>query len=176
METPKNSDAESNVAPSVQADGQAPAPDRDAGPVSELSSTHPKGRDSKGRFTPGHFHSATTGLHTPRLPPEFAHLQADADHFLAASLSDEGDANDVPARRRSQLGYRAVVHRKILQLSEALERRGLFDSRGRLRVAWLGQLNALLSQARQQDQLLGLERRQKDLGDLTQWLNRDEAE
>ena len=139
----------------------------------EAQSAHPKGhdgRDAKGRFAAGHFHSTTTALHTNRVPPEFAHLQAEVERFLTGSLQDEGDPGDVPTRRRSQLGYRAVVHRKILQLVDALDRRGLFDSRGRLRIAWLTQLNALLSQARQQDQLLGLERKQRRVPSLAEWV------
>ena len=161
MNTHGNDDTPLSVQQDVQQTAVEPTPDG--------QTTHPRGRDGKGRFVPGHFHSTTHALHTDRVPPEFAHLQAEVDAFLAGSLADEGEP-DVPTRRRSQVGYRAIVHRKILQLADALDRRGIFDHRGRLRVQWLTQLNALLSQARQQDQLLGLERRQRQIPNLATYL------
>ena len=54
----------------------------------------------------------------------------------------------------------------MLQLDAAIELRGLFDKRGKLRVAWLGQLQALINAAKAIDSLLGVERRQKPVADL----------
>jgi hypothetical protein len=95
------------------------------------------------------------------LPPEFAYLVAEVDAFMAASLADDGGASEVPKRRHAQHEYRARLHRRILQLDAAIELRGMFDQRGKLRVHWLDQLQRLMHAARGIDALLGLERRQK---------------
>ena len=41
-----------------------------------------------------------------------------------------------------------MLHRHILLLNAALDVRGLFDTRGRLRVSWLSKLESLMREAR----------------------------
>ena len=48
-----------------------------------------------------------------------------------------------------------------MQLDAAIEVRGLFDRRGKLRVAWLQQLQSLINTAKGIDSLLSLDRREK---------------
>ncbi len=103
----------------------------------------------------------TTGLRTQRLPAQLAHLREEVQAFLDAALVDEGDPAEVPARRRALLEYRGRLDRRIRQLDDALELRGLLDRKGRLRTAWLQQLAGLIEKARSLDVTLGLQRRQK---------------
>ena len=124
------------------------APDRDA---------------ATGRFLPGNLAAVTHALRTDRLPPEFASLVAEVEDFVAAAIADDGGASEISHRRQSLHNYRARVHRRIAQLDTAIELRGLFDKRGKLRVAWLQQLQSLINTAKGIDSLLGLERRQKPL-------------
>ena len=112
-------------------------------------------------FEPGNLAAIKHALHSDRLPPEFAHLAADLDEFIAGCLGDEGDERDVPTRRRALLNYRARLHRRIIQLDAAIELQGLFSRDGKLRVAWLQRLEGLIYAARGIDSLLGLARRQK---------------
>jgi hypothetical protein len=119
-------------------------------------------RDEKtGRFLPGNFAASQHALRTDRLPPEFEHLAAELAEFAGQSIADDGGAEAISARRRSLHNYRARVHRRIAQLDAAIELRGLFDKRGKLRVAWLQQLQGLIRTAQGIDSLLGLERRSK---------------
>jgi hypothetical protein len=83
---------------------------------------------------------------------------------------DEGDTSEVPTRRRALLNYRARLHRRILQLDTAIELRGLFDKRGKVRLAWLQRLEGLIAAAKGLDSLLGLERRQKRIPTLDEFL------
>jgi hypothetical protein len=110
-------------------------------------------------------------LRTDRIPPEFAHLEAQLTEYLGGSLADDGGASQVPTRRRSLHEYRARVHRRIVQLDAALEIRGLFDKRGKLRVAWLQQLQSLINTAKGVDQLLGLARQPKQVPSLHDVMN-----
>lgn len=129
-------------------------------------------RDPKsGRFLPGHFSSTRHALRTDRLPPEFEHLAAELEEFATASIADDGGADAITARRRSLHTYRARVHRRIAQLDGAIELRGLFDKRGKLRVAWLQQLQGLIRTAQGIDSLLGLERRQKPVASPLDYIN-----
>ena len=121
------------------------------------------GRDARGRLLPGNLAAVTHALRTDRLPPEFAQLAQEVEDYMAASITDDGGASEVPARRRSLHEYRARIHRRILQLDAALELRGLFDKRGKLRVAWLQQLQSLINAARGIDSLLGLGRHAKQI-------------
>lgn len=101
------------------------------------------------------------GLKARRVPPEYLTLQRE---FLAAALVDEGERpEDVPRRRRALLEYRAVLHRQVAQLDATFQAEGLFDRRGRLRVAWLSQLTGLIGRAESVDRLLGLARRQRSV-------------
>ena len=79
--------------------------------------------------------------------------------FLVASLTDDG--GEIPTRRRSLHEYRARLHVHVVQLSDALERHGLFDRRGRLRVSWLQRFEALVGRAQAIDAVLGLSRRSR---------------
>ncbi len=102
------------------------------------------GRDAQGRYVVGHhlsrptelkrgnFASATTLQRTDRWPPELEALRAEVGQFVEASLVDEGDASDAPARRRALLDDRARLHRRIVQLDALLELRGLVDRRNKL--------------------------------------------
>jgi hypothetical protein len=142
----------------------------------------PPGRDARGRFVsgntlgeasrfpPGNFAALAHSLRAVNLPPELAHLAADVEDFVAGCLVDEGDAADVPTRRRALLTYRARVHRRILQVDSMLELRGLVDKRGKLRVAWLQQLAALIGVAKATDSLLGLQRRAKRVPTLAEYV------
>ena len=123
-------------------------------------------RDEKGRFQRGNESAVTTGLRAQRLPEQFAHLRAEVQAFVDATLIDEGDPDSAPARRRALLEYRGRLDRRIRQLDDALELRGLLDRKGKLRTAWLQQLAGLIEKARSLDVTLGLERRQKRVPDL----------
>lgn len=119
-------------------------------------------RDSRtGRFVKGNGAAVKTALRAGRahLPEVFSVLESQVREFLEASVADDGGRADMPARRLSQHQYRAVLHRQILRLNAALEVHGLFDRRGRLRLAWLGKLESLMREARAIDSLLGLARR-----------------
>ena len=85
--------------------------------------------------------------HRADLPAAFHAVDDDVHHFLEQSLIDDGGRDDMPTRRRSQHQYRAALHRQLLQLNVALETRGLFDKRGRLRVAWLSKLESLMRES-----------------------------
>ena len=100
------------------------------------------------------------------MPAEFEHLQAEVRQFVADALVDEGDVGQIPARRRVLIEYRARLHRRIVQLDAVLERRGLTDSSGTLRVAWLQQLQSLMNAAKGIDALLGLQQRTKKVTSL----------
>jgi hypothetical protein len=136
----------------------APAPPADP--------NRPERDGATGRFLPGNLAAVSHALRTDRLPPEFAHLAVEIEEFVSASIADEGGSENVPHRRQSLHGYRARVHRRIVQLDSAIEVRGLFDKRGKLRVAWLQQLQALINTAKGIDSLLSLDRRSKPVGGL----------
>lgn len=116
-----------------------------------------------GRTGKGNGLAVTHGLYALELPPELQHLRAEIADYEAACLVDEGDSDDVPTRRRSLIEYRARLHRRVLQLDDALELHGLRDRRGRLRVGWLSKLESLIAAAVRIDNLLGLERRPKPI-------------
>jgi hypothetical protein len=133
------------------------------------------GRDVKGHFRAGHRLNIVGGQKSDRLPAGLDYLQVDVDRFISGSLIDEGDQQDIPVRRRAQLEYRARLHRRILQLDAVLDQRGLVDRRGKLRVAWLSQLQSLIAAAVTIDKLLGLERKQKVALDLADYLQQRET-
>lgn len=115
-------------------------------------------RDERGRLLPGNSIRASHGLFSER---DLANLRAEVQDWLARALVDEGGELEVTTRRRALLEYRARLHRRIAQLDNALEVKGLFDKRGKLRVAWLQQLTGLINGAKALDQVLGLARRLK---------------
>ena len=114
-----------------------------------------------GRFVRGNGVAVKTALRVGRahLPEVFGVLEGQVREFLETSVADDGGRDEMPGRRLSQHQYRAVLHRQVLRLNAALELHGLFDRRGRLRLAWLGKLESLMREARAIDTLLGLGRR-----------------
>jgi hypothetical protein len=137
--------------------------------------TNPQ-RCANGHPLKGNFIAVQNALRTERLPPEFAHLAAELEEFVTASITDDGGPDAISHRRKSLHGYRARLHRRVLQLDAAIELRGLFDKRGKLRVQWLQQLQSLMNAAKGIDSLLGLERRQKRIPDLADVLAEHEDE
>lgn len=127
-------------------------------------------RDAGGRFVGGNLAAVRHGLRTDRIPPEFEHLVADVEEFVAGCLADEGDEAEVSTRRRSLLNYRARLHRRIMQLDAAIETQGLFAKDGKLRVAWLQRLEGLIGAAKALDNLLGLHRQMKRVPTLSEVL------
>lgn len=135
-------------------------------PVSPATPT-PRERGADGQFLPGNRAAVTHGLYAAGdVPAEFAHLQAEVRQFVADALVDEGDLAQIPARRLALIEYRARLHRRIVQLDAVLELRGLTDSSGKLRVAWLQQLQSLMNAAKGIDSLLGLQKRTKKVTSL----------
>ena len=127
---------------------------------------NPHGVNTCGRcrsFVRGTLAAVTHALRATHLPADLAYLPAEIDAWMGSVLTDEGEPDDVPTRRRALLEYRGRLHRRIVQLDTALELRGLIDKRGKLRVAWLQQLASLIASAKGIDSLLGLERRARSL-------------
>lgn len=113
----------------------------------------------------------STGLYSDQHPATAA-IVAEVERFMGAQLVDEGGADaDLTARRGALVEYRGrIVHKNILKLAQAIEDRGLFDKRGKLRVAWLQQLGTLLDKAVRLDSLLGLTRRARRTQTPIEWL------
>lgn len=138
------------------------------------TTAHPlveEARDAAGRVMVGNRLAVTHALSAVDLPPGLQHLRDEIAEYEAACLIDEGSPDDVPARRRSLLQSRARVERRIRQLDDALELRGLTDKNDRLRVSWLQQLATLIGTAIRLDSLLGLERRAKRVPSVDDYLN-----
>jgi hypothetical protein len=163
-----------------EATAQAPEPGPEPGPNPDPSTFHvsPKGkvyprfaqRGPNGKYVRGNTAGLVHGLRMKDLaqpeavPPQFAYMQGDIDKFISGCLSDEGgQEQDIPARRRALLEYRARVHRRILQLDTALEIYGITDAKKHLRVAWISKLVTLIATARSLDATLGLERKERDV-------------
>ena len=143
------------------------APER---PVLPATPT-PRERGADGQFLLGNRDAVTHGLYaTGDVPAEFKHLQAEVRQFVADALVDEGDVAQIPARRLALIEYRARLHRRIVQLDAALELRGLTDSSGKLRTAWLQMLQGLIGSAKGIDALLGLRKQAKRVPSLAEVL------
>jgi hypothetical protein len=154
------------------------------GAVAPPDIPRPAGRDQAGRFLVGNPYGAETqfvsenwnalrhSLRSDRWPPELEVLRGEVDEFLAGCLVDEADAGDVPRRRLALLQYRARLHRRIIQIDSMLELKGLTDRRGKLRTAWIQMLSTLIEKARGLDVTLGLERKQKKVETLAEYLER----
>jgi hypothetical protein len=130
-------------------------------------------KPNPGWFKPGQPGPRLThGLYSDAHPATAA-IVTEVERFMGAQLADEGGPDaDLTARRSSLLGYRGrIVHKNILKLAQAIEDRGLFDKRGKLRVAWLQQLGALLDKAVRIDTLLGLARRARRTQTPIEWLS-----
>lgn len=117
-------------------------------------------RDRRGRLLPGAKLARTHGLYTAA---DLERMRGEIEIFRQASVEDDGGETEVATRRLSLHAYRARIHRRIEQLDDAIEVRGLFDNRGKLRVAWIGKLESLIGAARSIDQTLGLERRGRNV-------------
>jgi hypothetical protein len=116
-------------------------------------------RNELGRIVSGNRVAVKTALQTDREFDEFAWCRREGQILLELQVMDEGEGPEcIPARRRSLLEYRALMHSKILQVNHALDRRGMVDRRGKLRDRWLNQLQSLVSTALAIDRQLGLER------------------
>lgn len=120
-------------------------------------------QDARGRFLPGNALAKRHGLHASRSAEAMASAR---EQFLASDMADAGGLGDVPTRKASLHHYRARLHSHISALSDALETFGLFDKRGRLRVAWLQRLEGLMTTAHRLDATLGLERRARPVDPL----------
>ncbi len=124
------------------------------------------------RYLPGNPGPVRTGLKCAGdagwnvVPEVFAHLRAELAEFHIGAVTDEGGPDEVSTRKRALLEYRARLHRRIGQVDDALEAKGMLDRRGRLRTAWLQRLEGLINTAKALDSLLGLERRQKKVDPL----------
>jgi len=137
-------------------------------------SAAPKRRKpNRGWFKKGNTAALTTAVHTDRVPAGLEQLHAEVERFMAGALADEGGEADIPTRRRNLLDLRGhVVYRNILKLAHALDTKGLVDRRGKLRVAWLQQLGALIDRAVRIDAMLGLDRKAKRIEGPLEWLER----
>ena len=139
-------------------------------PAAQGASRPPGPRGPDGRVLAGNTLALTHGLRRrPQDPPArrdpLAHLQPQVDAFVAGAIRDEG-GGEIPTRRKSLLEYRARLHRRIVQLDEAIDGHGLLDRRGRLRATWLQRLESMMNTAKALDQLLGLARRPPRVPDL----------
>ncbi len=145
-------------------------PDTVSGPIPAPTGAPPGDRDRRtGRFLRGNRAAVRTGLRAG-LGNIGAALDDEVQNFLEDSLADDGGREQIPRRRFSQHQYRAALHRQIVHLNAALETHGLFDRRGKLRVAWLSKLEGLMREARAFDQSLGLTRREKPVPNLDAYL------
>jgi hypothetical protein len=102
---------------------------------------------------------------------------AELDHriepFLAGAISDEGGESEVPTRMRTALERQARLARRIHQLDFLLERDGLIDRRGRLRVHWLATLARLCDASLAIDRMLGFERQAKPIASRWEYSERE---
>lgn len=148
---------------SVELEALAPEAGADTPPIRPGTDRDPL----TGRFAPGNAIARTHGLYASAIARALAD---ERQAFLAASLTDDGGEAEVPTRRRSLHEYRARLHIHICALSDAIERHGLFDRRGRLRVAWLQRVEGLIATAQRIDGTLGLARRAKPVPSLAEAL------
>jgi hypothetical protein len=116
------------------------------------------GHNARGQFTLANREARKHGLYSQRIPPE---LIAACRAFCQQSIVEDGGEGEITIRRRSWHEKRARIELLIDQLYGAIEEHGLFDKRGKLRVAWLQRLEGLIARAASIDAMLGLERRTK---------------
>jgi len=130
---------------------------------------HPRlpGRCVRGHAVRGSEIARRHGLHASRLVEA---VKAEREAFWHSSVADDGGETAISTRRRSLHTYRARLHVQILMLGDAIERWGLFDRRGRLRVTWLARLEGLIARAAALDAVLGLERRPRRVDSPLAWL------
>lgn len=111
-----------------------------------------------------HGEYSARALAIPKIDP-LERLRDEIASFLAQSITDAGGESEITRRAQSQHEYRARLHRRIVQLDNAIEVHGPFDKRGQLRP-WLQTLAQLIDKARSLDALLGLGRRQRSAIDV----------
>ena len=116
-----------------------------------------------GRFVKGNRAHLTTALRAKALPPEMAHLvDLERDDLLQA-IADDGGPSEIIRRRAQTHENRQRIQRRVRQVEFALDRFGLFDHKGHLRVVWIDKLIALVNTAARLDALLGLDRRARSI-------------
>ena len=121
----------------------------------------------------GHTKSVTHGLTSTRDDLlQFEGARVAANELFDNAVQDDGGLENIPARRKSLLEYRAELHRRVLQLSHALDKSGIRDGSGKLRVNWLVMLKGLIAECRALDTTLGLSRRERDVDTLDGFLAR----
>lgn len=110
---------------------------------------------------PGHgaLLSTTHGLYSR---PHDA-IDAEGEQLLAQSIRDAGGPEAMIARALTAHRNRVHVQVNLDRLAAALNHHGLFDRRGRLRVAWITKLESLTATAIALDRLLGMDRRARSV-------------
>lgn len=125
------------------------------------------GHDARGKFAPGNREAAKTHRWAKRWPVALA---LEVDRFFHASIADDGGPSEVPTRRLALHTYRATLHGLVIACGAAIKRHGLEDRHGRIRLPWVKQYESLVRTAMSIDQTLGLDRRQRDVRSLNDYL------
>jgi hypothetical protein len=136
-------------------------------PVS--ATAHPKRQrhGAGGRFLPlRRGEVAASQTHAFYAKQELLDHLADVETYVSQCVADDGGETNITTRRRSQIENRARIQNQIARVDGAIKLFGLFDKKGRMRERWVALLCTLVEKARAIDALLGLERRQRDLGDI----------
>ena len=120
-----------------------------------------------GRFAPNHTASVKHGAFSER---DLLCLREEIESALAATLVDEGGADNVPVRKRLLLENRMRLQRRFAQADNLLELRGVTDAKGRLRLAHLQRLEGLAAAIIAHDRLLGLARKPRDVDTLEAYI------
>jgi len=123
---------------------------------------------SCGVFLPANIAAIKHGAYCERaiaLLDPLERLRDEVAAFLQQSIIDARGASELTRRALSLHEYRSRLHRRIVQIDNAIETHGAFDKRGRLR-GWFTMLAALIDKAKSIDVALGLARRTKDIDDL----------
>jgi hypothetical protein len=111
-------------------------------------------RNAIGRYVRGNPGPVTHGLHSKRLRRVMAEERI---AFEQASIAEDGGAQRMSERRKSLHRYRAALHVQLTNMQAAIETHGLYDTRGKLRAAWINAMLAMMSRAQSLDQALGLD-------------------
>ena len=114
---------------------------------------HPRQRGADGRFLPGNTVARKYGLSPPSRQAAIQETSEHIERFVSAAVARDG-ASHIPTRRRSLFLYRALIDRRMRQVSDALAMHGLVV-RGRVRDTWLQALERLVDLALKIDLLVG---------------------
>lgn len=156
-----------------------PLPSAPAAPDAEMvdadtlapASPYGPGRDATtGRFAPNHTASAKHGLFSAR---DLAGLDERISTLTAQAIADMGGEENVSVRARLAIETRFRLQRRLEQIDAAIEVKGIMDSRGKLRSAWLQRLEGLSGAIRAIDAQLGLRRQAKRVGTLEQHIQKN---